>query len=156
MKQYPTEEELNRFLEELKKEELYAPAHLKEEIMNRVFPEEMQEEAEENGKEKDPEENQSRVRKQEKSTEKKAASFAVYVLKVAAGMAAALTLLIVNPFRDGSDISRAGLLQEEDRPGITREDLNDPEYRAEKAETFFDRLNNNMREAKEKIMENDL
>ena len=71
-------------------------------------------------------------------------------------MAAALTLLIVNPFRDGSDISRAGVLQEEDRPRITREDLNDPEYRAKNPETFFDRLNNGVREAKEKILANDL
>ena len=91
-----------------------------------------------------------------KTEEKKTVPFAVYVLKMAAGMAAALTLLIVNPFRDGSDISRAGLLQEEDRPRITREDLNDPEYRAKKPETLFDRLNNGVREAKEKILANDL
>ena len=91
-----------------------------------------------------------------KTEEKKTVPFAVYVLKMAAGMAAALTLLIVNPFRDGSDISRAGVLQEEDRPRITREDLNDPEYRAKKPETLFDRLNNGVREAKEKILANDL
>lgn len=133
MKNYPTDEELNRFLEELEKEELYAPAHLKEEIMKKAFPEELT-----------------------KAEEKKAIPFAVYVLKVAAGMAAAITLLIANPFRDGSDISQAGLLQEEDRPRITREDLNDPEYRAEKPETLFDRLNSSMRDAKEKIIANDL
>ena len=133
MKNYPTDEELNAFLEKLEQQELYAPEHLKEEIMKKAFPEELT-----------------------KTEEKKAVPFAVYVLKVAAGMAAALTLLIVNPFRDGSDISQAGLLKEDDRPRITREDLNDPEYRAEKPETLFDRLNNSMREAKEKIMANDL
>ena len=110
-----------------------APEHLKEEIMKKIFPPELP-----------------------KTEEKKTVPFAVYVLKVAAGMAAALTLLIVNPFRDGSDISRAGVLQEEDRPRITREDLNDPEYRAKKPETLFDRLNNGVREAKEKILANDL
>ena len=133
MKNYPTDEELNAFLEKLEQQELYAPAHLKEEIMKKAFPEELT-----------------------KTEEKKAVPFAVYVLKVTAGMAAALTLLIANPFRDGSDISQAGLLKEDDRPRITREDLNDPEYRAEKPETLFDRLNNSMREAKEKIMANDL
>lgn len=133
MKNYPTDEELNAFLEKLEQQELYAPEHLKEEIMKKAFPEELT-----------------------KTEEKKAVPFAVYVLKVAAGMAAALTLLIANPFRDGSDISQAGLLKEDDRPRITREDLNDPEYRAEKPETLFDRLNNSMREAKEKIMANDL
>lgn len=133
MKNYPTDEELNAFLEKLEQQELYAPEHLKEEIMKKVFPSELP-----------------------RTEEKRTVPFAVYVLKMAAGMAAALTLLIVNPFRDGSDISRAGLLQEEDRPRITREDLNDPEYRAKKPETLFDRLNNSMREAKEKIMANDL
>lgn len=132
MKNYPTDEELNAFLEKLEQQELYAPEHLKEEIMKKVFLPELS-----------------------KTEEKKTVPFAVYVLKVAAGMAAALTLLIVNPFRDGSDISRAGVLQE-DRPRITREDLNDPEYRAKKPETLFDRLNNGVREAKEKILANDL
>lgn len=33
MNRYPTDEELNRFIEELEKEELYAPKHLKEEIL---------------------------------------------------------------------------------------------------------------------------
>ena len=129
MKNYPTDEELNAFLEKLEQQELYAPEHLKEEIMKKVFLPELS-----------------------KTEEKKMVPFAVYVLK----MAAALTLLIVNPFRDGSDISRAGVLQEEDRPRITREDLNDPEYRAKKPETLFDRLNNSVREAKEKILANDL
>lgn len=132
MKNYPTDEELNAFLEKLEQQELYAPEHLKEEIMKKVFLPELS-----------------------KTEEKRTIPFAVYVLKVAAGMAAALTLLIVNPFRDGSDISRAGVLQE-DRPRITREDLNDPEYRAKKPETLFDRLNNGVREAKEKILANDL
>lgn len=132
MNNYPTDEELNAFLEKLEQQELYAPEHLKEEIMKKVFLQELP-----------------------KTEEKKTIPFAVYVLKMAAGMAAALTLLIVNPFRGGSDISRAGLLQE-DRPRITREDLNDPEYRAKKPETLFDRLNNGMREAKEKILANDL
>lgn len=37
MKNYPTDEELNAFLEKLEQQELYAPEHLKEEIMKKVF-----------------------------------------------------------------------------------------------------------------------
>lgn len=41
MKNYPTDEELNAFLEKLEQQELYAPEHLKEEIMKKVFPSEL-------------------------------------------------------------------------------------------------------------------
>ena len=33
MNDYPTEEELNRMIEELEREQLYAPKHLKEDIL---------------------------------------------------------------------------------------------------------------------------
>ena len=64
MKNYPTDEELNAFLEKLEQQELYAPEHLKEEIMKKVFLPELS-----------------------KTEEKKMVPFAVYVLKMAAGMA---------------------------------------------------------------------
>ena len=41
MKNYPTDEELNAFLEKLEQQELYATEHLKEEIMKKVFLPEM-------------------------------------------------------------------------------------------------------------------
>ena len=40
MSRYPSDEELYRFIEELEKEELYAPGHLKEEILLKVNEEE--------------------------------------------------------------------------------------------------------------------
>ena len=60
MKNYPTDEELNAFLEKLEQQELYAPEHLKEEIMKKVFPSELP-----------------------RTEEKRTVPFAIYVLKMA-------------------------------------------------------------------------
>lgn len=87
MNGYPTDEELNSLIEELEKEELYAPAHLKEEILQRVEKESRQADA---------------GRKSGQSV-----SLAVYTLKIAIGMAAAILLVFLMPVRDGSNISRA-------------------------------------------------
>ena len=38
MKEYPSDEELRLFIEELEQQELYAPKHMKEQILNRAFP----------------------------------------------------------------------------------------------------------------------
>lgn len=68
MSRYPSDEELYRFIEELEKEELYAPRHLKEEILLKVDGEE----------------------KAEKSKNRKGqpTPFPVYTIKMAAGIAA--------------------------------------------------------------------
>ncbi len=70
MSRYPSDEELYRFIEELEKEELYAPRHLKEEILLKVDGEE----------------------KAEKSKNRKGqpTPFPVYTIKMAAGIAAAI------------------------------------------------------------------
>ena len=77
MKEYPTDEELMLFIEKLEQEELYAPANLKEQILEKVFPK----------KEIEPvlQERAKRV------------SLLSYRLKIMGGMAAALLLLVMVP-----------------------------------------------------------
>lgn len=81
MKQYPTDEELNAFIAKLEQEELYAPAHLKEEILLKT--------------------------EQMKKSETAPISFLVYTLKMVAGMAAAIMLTFAIPASDGSEHSKA-------------------------------------------------
>lgn len=85
MNRYPSDDELYRLIEELEKEELYAPRHLKEEIFQKV-------------------------NERKKTT---ATSFPVYTLKMAAGIAAAVLLVFMLPIRDGSNVSEAGFLGRE-------------------------------------------
>ena len=86
MSRYPSDEELYRFIEELEKEELYAPGHLKEEILLKVNEEEA---------------HTSKNRKEQPTP------FPVYTLKMAAGIAAAVLLIFTIPVQDGSNVSRA-------------------------------------------------
>lgn len=85
MNRYPEDEELNRFIEELEQKELYAPAHLKEEILLRAAKQVSQN----SGKRNEP------------------VSFLTYTLKIVAGMAAAIFLVFMIPVQNGSDVSRA-------------------------------------------------
>ncbi|MCI8355554.1 MAG: hypothetical protein K2P13_02320 [Lachnospiraceae bacterium] len=110
MSRYPSDEELYRFIEELEKEELYAPRHLKEEILLKVNEEE----------------------KAEKSKNRKGqpTPFPVYTFKMAAGIAAAIFLIFMVPVQDGRNVSRAGFLekweQEKDEEEISlSERIND-------------------------------
>lgn len=105
MNGYPTDEELNSLIEELEKEELYAPAHLKEEILQRV-------------------EKESRpVDTGRKSG--KPVSLVVYSLKIAIGMAAAVMLVFLLPVRNGSNISRAEEMQMQEEFFAPRERISD-------------------------------
>ena len=90
MSRYPSDEELYRFIEELEKEELYAPGHLKEEILLKVNAEEAQ---------------------TNKNRKGQPTPFPVYTLKMAAGIAAAVLLIFTIPVQDGSNVSRAGFLE---------------------------------------------
>lgn len=92
MNRYPTDEELNSFIEELEKEELYAPAHLKEEVLLKV------------------KEREQPVKTGGKS---QPVSLFLYTLKMVAGMAAAILLVFMLPAGNGSDVSKAGLLEED-------------------------------------------
>lgn len=85
MNRYPSDDELYRFIEELEKEELYAPEHLKEEILFKV----------KEGEKAQP------------------TSFLLYTLKMVAGIAAAVFLIFLIPVQDGSNTSKAGFLEKE-------------------------------------------
>lgn len=79
MKEYPTEEELALFISQLEQQELYAPRHLKEEIIKQAFPEQTVEAAPKSG------------------GGERAVQLFVYRLKIIAGMAAALFMLAMLP-----------------------------------------------------------
>lgn len=100
MQRYPTDKELNSFMEELEKEELYAPGNLKEEIFLKVR---------EQSSAKPAEHDMSHGRRDKGMH---GSSFLMYTFKMAAGMAAAVLLVFMIPFNDGSGISLA------ETPGI--------------------------------------
>lgn len=87
MHRYPTDEELNSLIEELEQQKLYAPRHLKGEILLKAR-------------------KQALVKEAEKDRMLKS-SFLLYTFKMAAGMAAAVLLVFMIPISDGSGISRA-------------------------------------------------
>lgn len=99
---YPTDEELLLFIENLEKEELYAPRYLKEKILRRAdkcagnitTTENMVTHVTVAG---------NSARRPEKSP----VSFLAYTVKVVAGMAAALLLTFSVPVGDGSELSYA-------------------------------------------------
>jgi len=81
MKEYPTDEELELFIEQLEMQELYAPRHMKEQILNRAFPKQTVEAQPGSG------------------GEKSAVQLFSYRLKIIAGMAAALLMLVLLPIQ---------------------------------------------------------
>lgn len=87
MHRYPTDEELNSFIEEIEKEELYAPGNLKEEILLKAQKQASMEKSEHN--------------------RMQGSSFLLYTFKMAAGMAAAVLLVFMIPVSDGSSVSLA-------------------------------------------------
>lgn len=82
MNRYPTDEELNRFIEELEQEKLYAPRHLKEEILQKAV--------------------QTKEEKKSKSKKERPVQMFTYTLKIVAGMAAAIFLVFMIPANYGS------------------------------------------------------
>ena len=84
MREYPTDEELERLIAQLEQQELYAPQHMKEQILSQVFPKQTDKMPAKSG-----------------SAQKPIALF-TYRLKIVAGMAAALIMLAVIPMQNGS------------------------------------------------------
>ena len=84
MREYPTDEELERLIAELEQQELYAPKHMKEQILSQVFPKQTDKTPAKSG-----------------SAQKPVALF-TYRLKIIAGMAAALIMLAVIPMQNGN------------------------------------------------------
>lgn len=88
---YPTEEELMLLIETLEQEELYAPKHLKTDILERM---ERQERA-----------MQRADRKRQKNAQSTPLLF--YSAKIIVGMAAAIVLVFTIPLGNGSGFSQA-------------------------------------------------
>ena len=84
MREYPTDEELERLIAQLEQQELYAPKHMKEQILSQVFPKQTDKMPAKSG-----------------SAQKPIALF-TYRLKIVAGMAAALIMLAVIPMQNGN------------------------------------------------------
>ncbi|MDE7331266.1 MAG: hypothetical protein K2O16_03350 [Lachnospiraceae bacterium] len=79
MREYPTDEELELFIQQMEQQELYAPKHMKEQILAQAFPRQTVEALPKSGS------GTGTVR------------LFTYRLKIAAGMAAALMMLTLLP-----------------------------------------------------------
>lgn len=79
MREYPTDEELELFIQQMEQQELYAPKHMKEQILAQAFPKQTAKTLPESGS------GTGTVR------------LFTYRLKIAAGMAAALMMLTLLP-----------------------------------------------------------
>ncbi len=90
MNGYPTDEELDRLIEAMEQQPLYAPAHFRESVLCKLQEEEKQ--------------------KREYSHR---VSFFLYSFKMAVGMAAAIVLLFAIPASNGSDKSYASAIRRE-------------------------------------------
>lgn len=79
MSGYPTDEELELFIKHMERQELYAPKHMKEQILSQAFPKQTVEIFPKSGR------------------KGKAVQLLAYRLKIVAGMAAAIFMLILLP-----------------------------------------------------------
>ena len=107
MKEYPTDKELELFIEQLEQQELYAPKHMKEQILSRAFPKQT-------------------VEVQPKSGGgKSTVQLFSYRLKIIAGMAAALLMLVILPIQ--GQMQESGEMEWEDTLQVNREDEDEEE-----------------------------
>lgn len=86
MNEYPTDEELELLISQLEKQELYAPRHMKEQILAKAFPEPSEAFSE-----------QTAASFPEAGGRSQPVSTVTYRLKIIAGMAAALIMLMTIP-----------------------------------------------------------
>lgn len=98
MNGYFTEEELNRLIEQMERQPLYAPAHLQENVLCKLNELELCKPTAEE------------LHNREIAGRK---AFFFYSLRMAAGMAAAIVLLFAVPASDGSNRSYAATLRQE-------------------------------------------
>ena len=115
MKDYMTDEELELFIEHMEQRELYAPKHMKEQILNRAFPKQTAQGLPAPGGGRDP------------------VQLFSYRLKIIAGMAAALMMLVLLPIQgELQEAQRAEweeAYREEEAP-----DVNEDAFRREEAD----------------------
>ena len=128
MREYPTDEELELFIQQMEQQELYAPKHMKEQILEKAFP-------------------RQTVEVLPKSGSGREVRLFTYRLKIAAGMAAALVMLMLLPGILGSG------MYGEDRSWEERADQRVKEWEMEeqnKVDVNYV-LNEGMRRADQKI-----
>lgn len=133
MREYPTDEELKRFIEELEQQELYAPKHMKQQILSQAFPKQTVAELPKSGR------------------RKASVSVLAYRLKIVAGMAAALLMLAVIPMQGASYDSVSG--QEEwEQARLSEQEKMQERFFSEKSGMDVNAyLNDKMREANQKM-----
>lgn len=116
MKEYLTEEELKLLVEELEQQELYAPRHMKEQILSQAFPKQTVTVLPQSGG----------GRKRQRGAS--AIGLLSYRLKIIAGMAAALLMLALLPMQEDPGqymVQEERPWQEDLRGGDGREDRTD-------------------------------
>ena len=134
MREYLSDEELTRLIEELEEQELYAPKHLKEEILNKAFPKQTEQ-----------------AQPKPKRTGQKPVSLFAYRLKIVTGMAAALIMLMLIPLGAVNDYS----MQDKDMADMAnrqkRMEEMEQEYLNSGNESFNSILNEGARKLDRKI-----
>lgn len=90
MNRYPTDEELNRLIEELEQQNLYAPKHLKQQILQQVLTQQNKQQVQADRE----------VFWPKKGSAYKSVQMFTYSFKVVAGMAAAILMLVLLPVQD--------------------------------------------------------
>ena len=137
MKDYMTDEELELFIEHMEQRELYAPKHMKEQILNQAFPKQTVEVLPKSG------------------GGRKQASLLAYRIKIIAGMAAAIIMLMILPMQREirgyeSEMERrlyTESMREQEVDGKEHIDLNTAFNEGtwkinRKINSWFDRINN--------------
>ena len=137
MKDYMTDEELELFIEHMEQRELYAPKHMKEQILNQAFPKQTVEVLPKSG------------------GGRKQASLLAYRIKIIVGMAAAIIMLMILPMQREirgyeSEMERrlrTESMREQEVDGKEHIDLNTAFNEGtwkinRKINSWFDRINN--------------
>ena len=143
MKEYLTDEELNLLIEELEQQTLYAPRHMKEQILSQAFPKQTVQVL--------PQSGGGRERQKGAST----IGLLSYRLKIIAGMAAALMMLVLLPIQGELQEAQRAEWEEAYREEEAPDDKEDA-FRREEAphreETDWNSiLNGKMRRAGERL-----
>ena len=133
MNRYPTDEELNALIESLEQQKLYAPKHLKGQILEKVHSEELAEGISEVSESKNQDE--------QKKNAYQPVSLFTYGFKVAVGMAAALLMLVLLPVQEGRIAGSEQIARREQRQAEDykewEENLQKEMYVKEQREAFF-------------------
>ncbi len=132
MREYPTDEELMLFIEQMEQRELYAPGHLKAEILKQAFPEKTVEALPKPGG------GEQRI------------SLFTYRLKILAGMAAAIAMLMVIP-SIGAESGYGEKVTKENGPQIKTEQEEAGREEEEGGVNVNFLFNENMRRANERL-----